>query len=44
VVNCGEAIVIEALFLFFAVVLAIFVIVGAFVCFMFILTRIDDNE
>jgi len=36
--------VIEALFIFLAIVLCIFAVVGAFVCFMFVLTRIDDNE
>ncbi len=43
-VYCGEAIMIEALFLFIAVVFGVFAIVGAFVCFMFVLTRIDEHE
>jgi uncharacterized protein YneF (UPF0154 family) len=43
-VNCGEKNMIEALFLFLIVLLGVFVIVGAFVCFMFVMTRIDENE
>lgn len=35
---------IEAIFVFLLVLFGVFAIVGAFICFMFVLTRIDENE
>ena len=43
-VNCGENIVIETLFFFLLIVFGVAAIVSALICFIFILTRIEENE
>ena len=43
-VNCGENIVIEALFLFLMIIFGVTAIVSALICLIFVLTRLEENE
>ena len=43
-VNCGENIVIETLFLFLMIIFGVTAIVSALICLIFVLTRIEEND
>ena len=43
-VNCGENIVIETLFLFLMIIFGVTAIVSALICLIFVLTRLEENE